>query len=115
GNLAEELRDLRLDPAVARDVDLPAGVDADHAHILDAGLRAVARTAGHRELHLVRRPHVEQHLFQIDTHAGRVLRAEAAELAADAGLHGANAFAVSVAARHVQLAPDGGQIVLLHA
>jgi hypothetical protein len=99
-HLAQELRDLGLDAAVAGDIDLVAGIDADHADVLDAGLGAVARAAGHRELDLVRRVHVEQHLLQLDAHVHRELRAEAAVLGADAGLHGADRLAVGVAGDH---------------
>jgi hypothetical protein len=53
----QELRDFGLDAAVAGDINLPARIDADHAHILDPRLGAIARAAAHRELDLVRRIH----------------------------------------------------------
>ncbi|MCY1375121.1 hypothetical protein D9M69_625100 [compost metagenome] len=62
----EEFRDFGLDPAVATDVHLPAGVHTDNSHILDTGFRAVARATGDSQFHLVRRPHVEQVMFQFN-------------------------------------------------
>ena len=41
--------------------------------------------------------HVEQHLLELDAHVHRELRAEAAMLGTDAGLHGADRLAVGVA------------------
>jgi hypothetical protein len=63
-------------------------------------------------------PHAEQHLLQLDAHLHRALRAEAAMLGADAGLHGADALAVGVAgdhARRAEVGPDLGQVFLLDA
>src|SRR5688572_22726974 len=68
-DLAEELRHLGLDAAIARDVDLPAGIDADDAHVLDARLGAVARAARYRELHLVRRVHAPEGALELLPHA----------------------------------------------
>src|SRR5262249_59435925 len=111
----EELRRLGLDAAVAGDVELPAGVDADHADVLDAGLGAIARAARHRELDLVRRVHAPQRTLEVLAHLRAVLRAEAAPLAADAGLHRAQRFRIRVAARHAEVAPHVHQLLLLHA
>ena len=63
----------------------------------------------------MRRVHTEQRLLQIDAQRGRILGAETAELLADAGLHGANGFAVGVAVRHVQVLPDFRQVIFLDA
>ena len=79
--------------------------------VLDAGFGAIARAAGDGQLDLVRRPHVEQRVFQVDAHLRRVLRAEAAELAAGS-LHGADGFAVRVTGGHVQVFPDARQVFL---
>ena len=116
-HLAQELRDLGLDAAVAGDVDLVSGIDADDADVLDAGFGAVARAARDGQLDLVRRVHVEQHLFQLDAHGHRQLRAEAAVLGADAGLHGTDRLAVGVAGNHaggVEVGPHLRQVFLLH-
>src|SRR5690606_12754619 len=103
-----------LDPAVAADVQLPARIDRDDAHVLDPGLGAVARATRHRQLDLVRAPHVGQHRFQVDAHLRAVLGAEAAELAAHAGLHRADRLAVGVTGLHPQVAPHVHQVLLLH-
>src|SRR6185295_18489208 len=92
-HLAEELGDVCLDATVAGDVDLPAGIDADDADVLDAALGAVARAAAHRELDLVRRVHAPERALELLAHRRRVLGAEAAPLAADAGLHRAQRLA----------------------
>ena len=42
-HLAQELGDLGLDAAAAADIKLVAGIDADHADVLDARFGAVAR------------------------------------------------------------------------
>src|SRR5574343_389350 len=117
-HLAQELRPLGLDAAVTGDVDLVAGIDADDADVLDAGLGTVARATGNGQLDLVRRVHVEQHLLQLDAHRHGQLRAEAAVLGADAGLHGADRLAVGVAGDHacsVEVRPHGRQVFLLDA
>src|SRR5690606_30147753 len=105
-DLAQEARDLGLDPAVAADVQFPARIHRDDAHVLDPAFGAVARAARHRQLDLVRAPHVGQHRFQVDAHLRAVLRAEAAELAAHAGLYRADRLAVGVARLHPEVAPD---------
>ncbi len=113
--LAKKHRHLGLDAAVAGDVDLPARIDADHAHVLDAGLGAIARAARHGELHLVRRVHAPQRTFEVLAHLRGVLRAEAAPLGPHAGLHGAQGLGVGVAGRHADVFPDIDQVFLLHA
>jgi len=74
-DLDEELRDFGLDAAVAADVNFPAGIDADHADVLDAGFGAVARATGNRDLDLVRRVHAAQLAFQLLPHQRRILGA----------------------------------------
>src|SRR5882724_8340475 len=113
--LDEEMRDLGLDAAVAGHVHLPAGIDADDADVLDAGLGAVARAAADRELDLVRRIHAPHRALQVLAHLRAVLRAEAAPFAADAGLHGAQGLGVRVAAGHADVLPDIDQVFLLDA
>src|SRR5207253_11460247 len=115
GHLAEELRDLGLDAAVAGDINLPARVDADDADILDARFGAVAWAARHRELHLVRRVHAPERALELLAHARRILRAEAAPFRAHARLHRAQRLRVRVARRHAEIVPDRGQVLLLHA
>src|SRR6185437_9374681 len=105
-------------PAVATDVQLVARIDADHAEVLDRRLGAIARAAADGDLELVRHPAAPGHLLDPDPEAGRILRSEAAPLAADAGLHRAQRFAVGVAGDHpggVEVGPDCGQILLLDA
>src|SRR5262249_53441647 len=56
GQTHELVGDAHLDPAIAADHDIVAGLDADNADVLDRRFGAIARAAGHRELYLVRRP-----------------------------------------------------------
>src|SRR5207244_8262895 len=96
------------------DVELVAGIDADHAEILDRRLGAIARAARHRDLELVRHPAAPGHLLDLYAEAGRILRSEAAPLGADAGLHGAQRLAVGMARNHpsrVEVGPDCWQIL----
>src|SRR5206468_2411917 len=93
----------------------PAGVDADHAHVLDARLGAVARTTTHGQLDLVRRVHAPQGTLQVLAHLRGVLRAEAAPLRAHAGLHRAQRLGIGMARGHADVLPDVDQVFLLHA
>ncbi len=113
--LDEKLRDFGLDAAVAADIHLPAGIDADDAHVLDAAFGAVARAAAHGELHLVRRVHAPGGALQPLAQRRAVLRAEAAPFAADAGLHRAQRLGVGMAAGHADVGPHGLQVFLFHA
>src|SRR5690606_34359819 len=114
-HLAQEARDFGPDAAVAAHVQLPPRIHRDDAHVLDPALGAVARAARYRQLDLVRAPHIGQHRFQVDAHLRAVLGAEAAELAAHAGLHRADRLAVGVARLHPEVAPDIDQVLLAHA
>ena len=114
-HLDEELRDFGLDAAVAGDIDLPPGIDADHADVLDPRLGAIARTSGDGKLHLVRRVHSPQRALQVLAHLRRVLGAKAAPLAAHAGLHGAQGLCVCMTRRHIEVLPYAGQICFLYA
>ena len=89
--------DAHIDAAIAADQNVIAGFDADHANVLDGGFGAIARAARDRELDLVRRPGAPAHFFQLDAQAGRILGAEAAPFAADAGLHGAQPLGIGMA------------------
>src|SRR5687768_313055 len=117
-DLAQEIRRANLDAAVAADVQLVARVDAHDAEVLDRRFGAVARAARDRELDLVRVPRAPSHALELDAEPRRILSAEAAPLLADAGLHRAQRFAVSVArheTRGVEVAPDVRQILFLDA
>jgi hypothetical protein len=94
-------------------VDVIAGLHADDADVFHSRLGAVARAAGDRKLHLRRRPRAAQEALEFDAKASRILNAEPAPLAADAGLHGAEAFSVGCAgdeAGGVELRPRRGKI-----
>src|SRR3954469_11209412 len=99
----------------AADVDLPAALDGDQADVLDVGLRAVARAAGHRALDLVRRVQALHEALELDADGDRVAQAEAAEVGADAGLDRPHRLGVGVARRHAELLPDGRELLLAHA
>jgi hypothetical protein len=55
-DLAQQIGDADLDPAIAADMELIARVDADDAEILDRRFGTVARAAGHSDLELVGHP-----------------------------------------------------------
>ena len=113
--MAENLGALDVEAGGAGEMDLVAGVHADHADILAGRLGAVARAARHRHLDLGRRPRAPHELLDPDAEAGRILRAEAAPVGADAGLHRAQALGVGVAGDEAGLAeigPDGRQVLL---
>ena len=115
---AEHLGALDVEAGGAGEMDLVAGVDADHADILAGRLGAIARTAGHRHLDLGRRPRAPHEFLDADAEPGRILRAEAAPVGADAGLHRAQTLGIGVAGDEAGLAeigPDGRQILLLDA
>src|SRR3970282_1479762 len=107
-----------LEPAVAADVELVARLDAHHAQVLDRGLRTIARTAGNRELDLVRVPRTPSHALDLDPETRRVLRAESAPFPADAGFDGAQRLAVRVPGNEsggAQVAPNLQQVFFLDA
>src|SRR3970282_1853758 len=107
-----------LEPAVAADVELVARLDAHHAQVLDRGLRTIARTAGNRELDLVRVPRTPRHALDLDPETRRVLRAESAPFPADAGFDGAQRLAVRVPGNEsggAQVAPNLRQVFFLDA
>ncbi len=58
-------------PAIAADMQLVAAVDADDAEVLDRRLGAVARTARHGDLELVRHPAAPAHPLDLDPEPGR--------------------------------------------
>src|SRR5690606_31736237 len=117
-DLAKEIGRPDLHAAVAADVQLVAGLDADASAVLDRRLRAVARAAGDRKLDLVRMPRAPRHPLETDAEAGRVLRAEAAPFLADAGFDRSERLAVSVPgheASRAEIPPDRRQILLTNA
>src|SRR5690606_36210439 len=65
-DLAEKIGRPHLHAAVAADVQLVARLDADDAEIFDRRLGAVARTAGDRELDLVRMPRAPRRPLETD-------------------------------------------------
>src|SRR6185369_17212690 len=113
--LAEELRDLGLDAAIAGDVDFPARVDADDADVLDTRFGAIAWAARDRELDFVGRVHAPEGALEVLAHLSAVLRAEAAPLAAHARLHRAQRLGIGMARGHTEVFPDAGEVFLLHA
>src|SRR5207247_2255447 len=102
----------------AGDVDVVARFDADDADVLDRRLGAVARAAGDRELDLGGRPRAAQEALELDAQPRRILRAEAAPFAADAGLHRAQALGIGLARHHaggIEVGPHRRQVLLAHA
>ena len=80
--------------------------------VASAQLRGQPETASFT---LRRRPRAAQIALELDAEAGRILRAEPAPLAADAGLHRAQALGVGLAgdqARGVELRPHRRQVFL---
>src|SRR3712207_9547991 len=76
--------------------------DGDDADVLDVGLGTVPGAADDGELHLGRALDALEPGLQVDAELGGVAEPEPAEVAAHAGLHGAEALAVGVAGRHAQ-------------
>src|SRR5207245_2726859 len=104
---------LGLDAAVAGHVDFPTRIDANHTDVLDPRLGAVARTAAHRQLDLVRRVHAPEGALELLAHAGRILGTESAPFGTDTGLYRPQCLGVGVARGHVEVAPDLRKILLL--
>ncbi|CCJ88919.1 hypothetical protein BN132_847 [Cronobacter turicensis 564] len=105
----EEIRVARLHAAVAADVEIPAFVGGDHAHILALRLSAFAGAAGDRHFNFVRRAQPFVAVLKIHREPGGILHAVAAPGGADARFHGTQRFPVGVAglkARRHQLRPD---------
>ncbi len=118
GEPHELVGDADLDPAIAADHDVIAGLDADHANVLDRRLGTVARAARDGELDLVRRPRAPAHLLDLDAEPRRVLRPKPAPFLAHAGLHGAQPLGVGVSGdqpRIGQVRPDRRELLLLDA
>src|SRR6185436_18284228 len=110
----EQVRVARLHAAVAADVEVPAFLRGDDAHVLALRLRAFPRAAGDGHLELVRRAQPPVAVLDVDRHQHRVLHAVAAPRAADARLHRAQRLAVGVArleARGNELPPDARQLL----
>ena len=100
----------------AAEVDLPLpAFDGHRAEVLHVGLRAVARTPGRGQLHLVRRLHALEAALDFLRQRNRIADAVAAEVGAHAALAGAEGFRVGVAARHPQVFPHARQVFLLDA
>ncbi len=95
-NEAKDIRALDIEAGGTSEVDLKARIHADHADILASRFGAVARTAGYRELQLGRRPGAPHEFLDADAKPGRILRAEAAPVGTDAGLHCSQTFCVSL-------------------
>ncbi len=114
----EQIGVARLHAAVAADVEVPALLRRDDAHVLALRLGAFARAAGDGELDLVRRTQTLVAILQLDGEAHAVLHAVAAPGAAHTRLHGAQRLAVGVTGLEAgvgQLTPDRGQLVHLRA
>ncbi len=95
--LGQQVRVARGGPAVPADVQVPAGSRRDHPEVLALRLRALARTAGHRRLELVRGAQAPVAQLQVDGHPHAVLDPVPAPGLADAGLHRAQRLPVRVA------------------
>ena len=103
-------------PGRAADEHVPPVVaDGDHADVLDQRLRAVARAAGHGQLHLRRALQALVGLLEAHRQRRRVAQPEAAVVGADAALHRAERLAVGVARGHVEVRPHARQVLLAHA
>ena len=110
----EQLRVRRLEAAVAADVEVPALVGGDHAHVLAAGLGALAGASGDAELELVRRAEAAVAQLELHRHRDRVLHAVAAPGRADAALHVAQRLAVGLPGLEAGVdehLPDLGELV----
>ena len=93
----------------AADADLPGALDGDDADVLDRRLGAVAGTAGHRRLDLVRGVQALPRRLHLDPERDRVAEPEAAEVGADARLHGPHRLCVRVPGGHAEVAQIAGR------
>src|SRR3546814_12249132 len=87
-------------------------------YVLHGGFGAVARTAGDRQLHLVRRPAAPGEFLELDAESGGILGPETAPFAADAGFPRPERLAIGMArdpAGRVKIGSDAGQVLLRHA
>ena len=112
----EEVGMPRPHAAIAADVEIPADLGGNDAHILALRLGAFPGTPGNGELELVRGTQALVAILDVDGHANAVEDAVATPSAADAGLHGAHRLAVGVAGLEAgvdQLAPNQRQFVYL--
>src|SRR5471030_2146233 len=110
----QQLGVARLHAAVAANVEVPAFFSGDDADVLALRFGAFAGAAGHAEFDLVRRAQTLVAVFHFNRQADAVVDAEAAPRRADAGLHGAQRFAVGVAGFETggdQFLPDQRQLL----
>ena len=96
GHPAEDLGALDVHAGGTGKMEFVTRVDADDAEVLAGRLGAIPRTTGDGHLDLGRRPGAPHGLLDPDAETGRILRAEAAPVGADAGLHRADALGVGV-------------------
>ena len=87
----------RLHAAVAAQVEVPAFIGGNDAHVFALRLGTLAGTAGNRHFDFVRRAQAFVTVLQFDREAGGVLHAIAAPGRPNAGFHRAQRFPVSVA------------------
>src|SRR5262249_19111293 len=100
----------------APDIDLPgAALDGHRAQILHVGLRAVSGTAGRGQLHLVRGFDALVAALDLLGEADRAAYAVAAQIGAYAALARAEGLGIGVSARHPEVLPDAGEVLLLDA
>ena len=113
--LDKKLRHFGFDAAIAGDVNFPATVHADDAHVFDAGFGAIARAATDGQFDFVRGIHAPQGAFQVLAHLGAVLGAKAAPLGAHTGFDRAQGFGIGMATGHADVFPDIDQVFFFHA
>src|SRR5262249_3441247 len=95
--------------------NLPGSFLTDEADIFHSGFGAIARAADGTHFYFCWGEEMLEASFQFDAGFCGVLHAEAAEIGADAGLHHANAFGISLAARHAEVGPNFGEIRFFYA
>ena len=114
----QQVRMARLHPAVTADVQVPAFLGGDNAHVFTLRFGTFTGTARDAELHFVRGTDAFVAVFQLHAEAHAVADAVAAPGAAHAGFCHAQRLGVRVAGFEAcfnQLAPDFRQVVLLRA
>ncbi len=92
--------------APAKWISKPGSTQID-ADVLAGGLGAVARAAGHRHLDLGRRPGPPMNFSMRMPSPVRILRAEAAPVGTDAGLHRAQPLGIGLPGDEAGLAEVG--------
>lgn len=88
------------------DDDLPTAILPDKANVFYSGFGTIPGATNDSEFRLMGSEQVFEAPLEFDAYRDGVLRAKAAELGTNTGLHHANTFGVSLAGAHAEVFPD---------